>query len=396
VSEFAMAVKDPRINTMAGGESVLAFLALPPPTHGQSAINAIVVAKLTGIDGVRATVVDIGPGRSGRGWRYHLTRLRRVAAALAQVFWNAPVPRRAVYTVVESGWGIFYNLLLVSVSRIFGYHLILHHHTSAHVLADRYSFRWLAQLAGPRAIHVVLSPAMADDLSRRYPAVANVIVVHNAGTISAPQEPSPVGSELPRLRLGFLSNLSDDKGLDTVFSLLRNARSNGLDLVLHLAGPAMTAKAAADIALAKREFGAALKVMGPLYGPANAAFYEQVDVFLFPSRYLYEAQPLVVIDAMAHGRPVVALNRGYVAELIGTGGVVVADSQAFISITTELCRAWLTNPNALRRCARASRERFLELHTTGVIEFEGLISCLLRRDSDELVKGAARSFESPL
>ena len=199
--------------------------------------------------------------------------------------------------------------------------MILHHHTSAHILAERYSFRWLARLAGPRAIHVVLALAMADDLKRRYPAVANVIVVHNAGTISALQEPSQVGSELPRLRLGFLSNLSDDKGLNTVFSLFRHAKSSGLDLLLHLAGPAMTAKAAADIASAKREFGAALKVMGPLYGPAKAAFYEQIDVFLFPSRYLYEAQPLVVIDAMAHGRPVVALNRGYVAELVGTAGV---------------------------------------------------------------------------
>ena len=379
---------------MAGGESVLAFLALPPPTDGQSVISAIVVAKLKSIDGARATVVDIGPGvdigprRSGGGLRYHLTRLRRVAAALAQVFWNVPVPRRTIYAVVESGWGIVYNLLFVSIGRSFGYRLILHHHTSAHILAERYSFRWLARLAGPRAIHVVLAPAMADDLKRRYPTIANVIVVHNAGTIPAPQEPSLVGSELPRLKLGFLSNLSDDKGLGTVFSLLRHARSSGLDLLLHLAGPAMTAKAAADIASAKREFGAALKVMGPLYGPAKAAFYEQIDVFLFPSRYLYEAQPLVVIDAMAHGRPVVALNRGYAAELVGTAGVVVADSQAFISITTELCRAWLTNPNALRRCARASRERFLELHTTGVIEFEGLISCLLRRDSDELVKGA--------
>ena len=373
---------------MACGESVLAFVALPPPTHGQSVINAIVVAKLKSIDGARATVVDIGPGRSGGGLRYHLTRLRRVAAALAQVFWNAPVPRRTIYAVVESGWGIVYNLLFVSIGRSFGYRLILHHHTSAHILAERYSFRWLARLAGPRAIYVVLAPAMADDLKRRYPTIANVIVVHNAGAIPAPQEPSLVGTELPHLKLGFLSNLSDDKGLDTVFSLLRNARSNGLDLLLHLAGPAMTAKAAADIASAKREFGAALKVMGPLYGPAKAAFYEQIDVFLFPSRYLYEAQPLVVIDAMAHGRPVVALKRGYAAELVGTAGVVVADLQAFISITTELCRAWLTNPNALRRCARASRERFLELHTTGVIDFEGLICCLLHRDSDELVKGA--------
>jgi len=373
---------------MAGGEHVLAFLALPPPIHGQSTINAIVVAKLMGLDGVRATVIDIGPGRSRHGWRYHLTRVRRVAAALAQLFYDAAVPRRTVYTVVESGWGIFYNLLLVSISRIFGYRLILHHHTSAHVLAERYSFRWLARLAGPRAIHVVLSPAMAGDLTRRYPAVANVIVVHNAGAISAPADPGLVGSELPRLRLGFLSNLSDEKGLDTVFSVLRNSMSNGLDLLLHLAGPAMTAKAAADIALAKQEFGAALKIMGPLYGPAKAAFYEQIDVFLFPSRYLYEAQSLVVIDAMAHGRPVIALDRGYTAELIGTGGVIVADPQAFISITTELCRAWLTNPNALRRYAEASRRRFSELHRNGVVDLERLLSYFLPRHSDGLVKGA--------
>jgi glycosyltransferase involved in cell wall biosynthesis len=183
-----------------------------------------------------------------------------------------------------------------------------------------------------------------------------------------------------------LSNLSDDKGLDIALSLLRAAKSAGLDVVLHLAGPASTAKAAADIATAKQEFGSALDVAGPLSGPAKAAFYKRIDVFLFPSRYRNEAQPLVVLEAMANGLPVIVSNRGYIAELVGTTGVIVADPRAFVSITMELCRVWVTNPDVFRHRANGSRERFLELHRIAVADFKSLLGRIVRRNSAEPAK----------
>src|SRR5262249_2156312 len=151
---------------------------------------------------------------------------------------------RTVYTATE-GWGKLYNFLILGVGRLFGYRLILHHHTSYH---NSLSFRWLVRLAGPRAIHVALGRSMASDLKRRYPITREVMVVHNACFAPLPQNPTPVARELPRLRLGFLSNLSRDKGLDIVLEVLRAGKSAGLDIVLRLAGPATTMEAAAQIA----------------------------------------------------------------------------------------------------------------------------------------------------
>jgi glycosyltransferase involved in cell wall biosynthesis len=359
--------------TGKGYETILALVALPPPTHGQALVNAAVVERLKGLNDARVTVIDTGPGQSTRNLIYHTTRACRVAAALCGEIQRARHESRTVYTVIESGWGKLYNLLILGAGRLLGYRLILHHHTSAHILGDSLSFRWLARLAGPRTIHVVVGLSMASDLKRRYPEIREVMIVHNACVVPLPQKATPVGTEPPRLRLGFLSNLSREKGLDIVLEVLRAGKSAGLDIVLRLAGPATTTEAAAEIAVAKEEFGPALEVLGPVSDEAKTEFYENIDLFLFPSNYRYEAQPLVVIEAMAHGRPLIVSDRGYIAELVDGAAEIAGDRLAFVSTTIDLCRQWSANSEMLHRRAEASHARFIELRANALNDLDHLM-----------------------
>jgi glycosyltransferase involved in cell wall biosynthesis len=350
-------------------ETILALVALPPPIHGQTLVSAAVVERLKVLGNARVIVIDTGPGQSRRNLIYHATRVRRIVVAIYEEIHWARNGSRTVYTATE-GWGKLYNFLILGIGRLFGYRLILHHHTSAH---NSLSFHWLARLAGPRAIHVVLGHSMASDLKRRYPIAREVMVVHNACFVPLPQNPTPVGRELPRLRLGFLSNLSRDKGLDIVLEVLRAGKSVGLDIVLRLAGPATTTEAAAAIAVAKEQFGPALEVVGPVSEEAKTKFYESIDLFLFPSTYRYEGQPLVVIEAMAHGRPLIASDRGYIAELVDGVAEIATDPLAFVSTTIDLCRHWSANSEALNRRAEASRARFIELRANALNDLDRLM-----------------------
>ena len=342
---------------------VLAAVALPPPLHGQSATNAAVVNRLQ--QTARTVVVDIGPREYRSKLGYHVNRILAVLQAIVLEFKYVTRSKRIFYGVIESGWGRCYNSVIIAAARLLRYDIVLHHHTSAHTLKHSKGFGFLVRLAGPQALHVVLGQQMARDLLSRYPRVRRSLVVHNSAFLCLPRRVSQVGANLPKLTIGFLSNLTNEKGLDSVLNVLRSGRAEGLELELKLAGPAGNTEVREQIKSAQREFGPALKVLGAV-GPAEKQeFFAGIDLFLFPSRYKFEAQPLVVLEAMSFGVPTIVSQRGYTSEIVGDTGHVVADQSDLVASSVEICRRYASGCLSLSSQGARSRERFVRLRREG-------------------------------
>jgi glycosyltransferase involved in cell wall biosynthesis len=344
---------------------VLAAVALPPPLHGQSVINSAVIDHLAHQKSAEIVVVDVGPRTYRSALSYHLNRVAGALRAIALEFRYARCPKRTFYTVVESGWGRCYNLALVAVARLLRFQIVLHHHTSAHTLNRSAGFELLVRIAGRDATHVVLGQEMARDLHAKYPSAGRSLVVHNAPFLPLPQNVSRVGSNLPKLTIGFLSNLTNEKGLDSVFDVLRAGRAAGLELDLKIAGPAANAKVTEQIKSAQLEFGPALKVLGPVGPSEKSGFFTSIDLFLFPSRYKFEAQPLVVLEAMSFGVPVVASRRGYTSEIVGEVGHMIDDQSTMVPDSIAICRKYVEGNLSLAAQGSRSRERFVMLRNEG-------------------------------
>jgi glycosyltransferase involved in cell wall biosynthesis len=343
----------------------LAAVALPPPLHGQSVINSAVIDLLAQQKKAEIAVVDIGPRRYRSALSYHVNRIFGVLRAIAMEFQHATAPKRTIYTVVESGWGRCYNLALVAVARLLRFRIVLHHHTSAHTLNHSAAFGLIARIAGRDAMHIVLGREMARDLRARYPSAAFSLAVHNSPFLPVPKDVSRVGSNLPSLTIGFLSNLTNEKGLDCVFEVLRSGRAAGLELNLKLAGPAANAEVTEQIRSAQLEFGPALMVLGPVGPSEKSEFFTSIDLFLFPSRYRFEAQPLVVLEAMSFGVPVIASRRGYTAEIVGEVGHMIDDQSPMVDASIAICRRYLDGSLSLASQGSRSRERFVMLRNEG-------------------------------
>jgi glycosyltransferase involved in cell wall biosynthesis len=343
----------------------LAAVALPPPLHGQSVINSAVIAHLACRKEVQTVVFDIGPGEYQSTISYHVNRVSRVLRAIAEEFRHANRPKRILYTVIESGWGRCYNVAIIAIARLLRFQIVLHHHTSAHTLNRSTWFSFLVRLAGRDTMHVVLGNEMASDLKKTYPSVKRTLVVHNSSFLSLPQDVSKVGSNLPRLTIGFLSNLTNEKGLDSVFDVLRFGRAEGLELKLKLGGPATNAKTAEQIRSAQLEFGPALEVLGPVGPSEKNEFFTSIDLFLFLSRYKFEAQPLVVLEAMSFGVPTIVSQRGYTSEIVGDAGHVILDQSAAVTESVSICRQYVDGTISLASQGSKSRARFVALHNDG-------------------------------
>lgn len=293
---------------------LVAVVALPTPLHGQSYVTEKVLQALppTNIDVV---VCDISPQRMTRSLVYHVTKALAVLRGCRELIRFASRNPKTLYTVVESGKGIYYNYLVCGLAQVLGYTIFLHHHTAGHTTSTRLTFTLLTRLC-PRATHIALTAGMKADLMARYGLPeSRIMVCCNACHIPTPTHTTKPAS--PCVRLGMLSNLTEEKGAIRALETALLAHERGLNITLTLAGPVVEPAVAAAMERARPVLKERLITPGPLYGPAKDAFFRNIDVFVFPSLYPNEAQPLVIYEAQSYGCRVITTTAGYIGDMVG-------------------------------------------------------------------------------
>lgn len=113
----------------------------------------------------------------------------------------------------------------------------------------------------------------------------------------------------------FLARLAHDKGLPDLVAAMALVPGATLAVCGRDAG----AREAAERVAARTGVADRVRFLGPVPDPRDA--YAACDVFVLPSHY--EAFGIVLLEAMAQGRPVVATTAGGMPEVVGDAGLVV-------------------------------------------------------------------------
>ena len=349
----------------------LLFLGFfPPPVDGQRLITQSVFERFDAIAHVEPYNLD---------GLHALGSLSKLLSALS-VCLAMPRARAkgfsTLYLAPHSGAGLLLSCLIAFLGRCWGYSLAVHYHSYWNIGRPARLMATFVAICGPKAIHIVLAPPMERDLRRFYPVIGRVAAVSNCGFIAPhPEVPRHFGGR--RLRMGHLSNLSREKGIALVLECMRALCMRGVEVELWLAGPAESKDTEALIVAAQSEFGERLRYLGRLDGEEVRRFYQEIDVFLFPSVHRHEAEPLVVIDAVAAGVPVIATDRGCIGYLLDTVGGRVFQAEDFLEKAVEQIAAWAQTPPLLAEASRQACGRFLELHRESQAHFGRLTTMIL-------------------
>ncbi|WP_051882713.1 glycosyltransferase family 4 protein [Salinisphaera hydrothermalis] len=241
----------------------------------------------------------------------------------------------------------------------------LHHHSFAYLDRRSRLTGWLMRLAGPECVHIALSTGMASRLQAQY-SVKQAVAVSNTVFFLQPDTTTEATTFAPRRKLhtlGLLSNLAEEKGVFLFLDLMAAARDAGLSLRGMLAGPFQDDETERRVR-ARLTHLPAVEYVGPKYGAEKDAFFASIDVFVFPTTYVNEAEPLVLHEAMQRGIPVIAYGRGAIPEIVGAeSGLVVDPAVLFVPAALDCLRVWLHEPAVLEAASSAAVRRCVETYS---------------------------------
>jgi glycosyltransferase involved in cell wall biosynthesis len=350
-------------------QQVWALVALPPPVTGMTLLTEKVVNGLREKTSVRVINWSAGDARP----RFH-TRIRRflrAAKALATLIVHGRVRDGRAYVTANNKGGLLMTGLIVNAARRLGYSVFLHHHAYTYIDHFDNKMAWIVRSMGPDGVHVVHCSQMVEDFRATYPESGDFEFVF----------PSIVSSplELPRQRvrepfqLGFLSNLSVEKGLDLVLEAFRVLHERGRNVRLCLAGPANTDEAQRLVDDAVKKYDGRVMHVGAVYGGRKVEFYKSIDAFVFPTKT--ESWGIVLNEAMAAGVPVISTDRGSIRTLVGNGaGLIVKDAARFVDEAVRQVENWIDSPQVYSAASQAAVQQADYLHREATVQLERLVS----------------------
>jgi glycosyltransferase involved in cell wall biosynthesis len=342
---------------------------LPPPVNGFSNICAMMLVQLK--TKMPVDVFDRAPKLKNRLWsvvRQFVMPVKYLAGC---------VTRRDVilYLALSGGLGQIVDLGYVIVSKLFRRPIFVHHHSFTYINAPSPLNRCLFALIR-RDTHIVLSRKMGQTLASAYGLEpAGIRMVSNAAFYESTHDDvkSETGGSAP-LRIGYLSNITFEKGFVEFFAILARLKDHGVRYRAHIAGPLTPdARETFDRLISE---ASDVDYVGPVYGAEKEGFYQQLDIFVFPTKYANEAEPLVVYEAMRSGVFVIACDRGAIGEMLSNGAGLAFTSEAVVESAAMHIMKFDADRRALRSAQTMSFLQAQRIRSAGIIELGKLLATM--------------------
>ena len=181
----------------------------------------------------------------------------------------------------------------------------------------------------------------------------------------------PERTDTARETLLYMSTLTRTKGileLIRALSLVRAARP-GSDVRLRIAGEFQESSLKGEtLALIDElHLKSFVSFAGNVTGAAKKEFLLSGELFCLPTRYSYEGQPLVLLEAMSAGLPVLTTDRGVIASTVidSVDGWVLPEDAPHEELAYTLERM-LSDRERMKEMGRNARQRFLRNYTLHV------------------------------
>lgn len=344
---------------------ILVVGPVPPPHHGvavmtrtllDSALSArFDIVHLDTSD--RRGVQNIGRIDAGNVWLAAVHGVHFVKLLMCNAVDIVYVP------VSQNSPGFLRDSLFLIPAMLRRVPIVLHLHGGRYDAFVRLApapVRALARFVFRRAASIIVLGESLKGMLDELAAASRIHVVPNG--VSDPRDRmDAVNDDVGAgMRILFLGNLIPTKGYVELLTAVQMLLDEGLDVAVTFAG-GVADDGAHRRALSLLRYGPdRIRFVGSVDAAAKAVLLRSADVLALPSYYENEAHPLVILEAMAAGLPVVSTRHAAIPETVVDGQTGVLVEQRDVAGLAAALRRLAEQPELRRAMGRAARQRYAD------------------------------------
>jgi glycosyltransferase involved in cell wall biosynthesis len=340
--------------------TIIFAVQLPPPIHGSSIINQLIVENES-INKKFNTIIlpiQMANGMADMG----LFSIKKVFDAIkifVKQFWLFATKKINIYYIALSplGFAFYKDFFLIFLAKMFHIKIIIHLHGQGIKHASEKSFikRKMYQLVFKNTEVICLAKSLFDDIKELYKGTPHFL------SNGIEKETS---LEYTKKEIDFLyfSNLMKEKGIEIFLQALLNIHNKGFDFKAEIVGDSADYTiAVAKEFINKMGLGKKVEVLGPIYGKEKYNYFIKARVFILPS--LRECFPLTILEAFQAKTAVIATNTGGVPEIVqnNINGFIIEPND--LTALVEKMELFLKDKNIDKTMGELNFAKFEENYT---------------------------------
>lgn len=352
---------------------VLFLIQLPPPVHGVAEINQLIWQSRILDEWIDKRLVELDFANNLKSLRkFTLGKIRLLFSIRKRLIREMKDfnPDYVYFSLMPLGWGFLRDLLFIRAIRKAGIQTIYHlHNRGMQANLKNFIYRQLYHYAlmGNKIIHLSAELLKDEILSGGIKPQASTVIGNGIKLVDYRFEKPEDGL----FRILFVANLFPEKGLFLLPGILKQLLEAEERIQLRVVGGFMRTRYESSFLrnIQKHRINEKQIVLcGEKNGRDKWEEYFTADMFIFPSVFRQECFPLVILEAMQAGLPLVASSIGAIPEIIthGENGFLVQPGNiaGFVKYTLELQR----DPYLRRRIGTEARKQFMAKHNSDMME----------------------------
>jgi len=341
---------------------ILALLQLPPPVHGASIMNQHVVNILKNstydLESIQLRFVD-SISDIGSSNLKKIFKMIIIAMEIVKYIKNMR-PNLVYFTISPVNYAFYRDLLYVSIFRIYRKKILYHLHGKG--IGKRKKIWWWRLLytfvfKNQYVIH--LSALLERDISGL--GYRNISFVPNGIEKIFFSERLKDGNII---NIIYLSNYAIAKGILILIEACKILNSKNIHFMLDIVGNAYdVTKAELQGLIDKYQLTHMVNILGPKYGAEKYLILNHSDFLVFPTFYENECFPLVLLEAMQAGIPIISTYEGAIPEIVddGINGFLVQQNDSLA--LADKIELLIKDKDLREKLGRAGRKKYLENYT---------------------------------
>ena len=344
-------------------QKILFILHYPPPVHGAAMVgqyirnskivNEAIKSQYLNLSTSR-TVSEIGKSSSKKWWRYLSLLLKTVSKIISFR------PNCVYLTITAKGSGFYKDALVVIVAKALGAKMLYHfHNKGVSAKQEQWLDDFLYKIVFKDAEVILLSEHLYSDVGKYVPESRIQICPNGIPEIANEQKHNEHYESNKPTHILFLSNLIESKGIFVLLKACEILKEKGVFFQCnYVGGEGDITQVELQQTIEKSGLSKHVNYLGKKYGTDKIEVFKQTDIFAFPTFYSNECFPLVILESMQFGLPVVSTFEGGIPDLIVDGKTGFLVKQNDVNALADRLETLICNPDLRREIGANGREKY--------------------------------------